>query len=129
MNKYLMLLLVIVFASTIMYSPAQATPPKRYDLGTKTCRALTMENDLAGHKVFRKFCKGCHNRVDGEGGFLYTESKTSTAWNRLFFEKYAVCARDGAWKNLTQDDLLKLNDYLFRTAFGTYDPNNADDCG
>jgi len=79
--------------------------------------------------VFRKVCKGCHNRSGQGGKFLYNESKVANAWNRVFAEKYPKCAKDGSWGKLSLEDQLKLNDYLFRTGSGTYDSKDAQDCG
>ncbi len=129
MKTKFFIITVIPFALVMFFTLSHATPKKRYDQGTKTCRKLTMENDLAGYRVFRKFCKKCHNRLTETANFLYSESKTPDAWNRLFFEKYASCAKQGLWQKMGLDDQLKLNDYLFRTGSGSYDPNNADDCG
>ncbi len=104
-----------------------AGPEKRFDPGTETCREFTFEAMMDGYKSFRTVCKNCHNR-EGDGGFIYTESKNPVAWNRVFFEKYPTCATDGSWESLSNEDKLKLNDYLFRNAANNYDPNDAT-CG
>jgi len=122
-------LLTVTCSLAVFLARAQATPTKRYDETTKTCRTLTMENDLRGYQVFREFCKECHSRKNEQAKFLYSESKMPNAWNRVFFKKYPECAKNGAWDQLTLEDQLKLNDYLFRTGAGSYDPNNANDCG
>jgi hypothetical protein len=44
------------------------------------------------------------------------------AWNRIFYEKYPKCAKDGAWAGLSQDDLVKLNDYLYSNASDADNP-------
>ena len=114
----------------VWMSQVAASPAKRYDEATKTCRTFDQDSFWwgSGAKTFRTTCKSCHTR-EGEGGFLYAESKTSRAWNRVFFEKYPKCAQDGSWDSLTMDELLKLNDYLYRFGAFTYDANDANDCG
>ena len=110
----------------------QASPQKRYDPGTKTCRVLGFDSMWwgTGAKIFRKSCKSCHHRGNDQGAkFLYSESKSPEAWNRVFFEKYPQCAKDGSWSSLTLNDQLQLNDYLYKNGANTYDPNSATDCG
>jgi hypothetical protein len=111
---------------------ANASPKKRYDAASKTCRKFTQDSFWwgSGAKTFRSSCKPCHTRNSIEnGGFLHVESKTSRAWNRIFFEKYPQCAKDGHWDSLSMEELLNLNDFLYRFGAFTYDPNDADDCG
>lgn len=129
MKTYLWKLIGALVTMALTCAAASATPAKRYDDTTKTCRTLTPSNDLQGYKIFRKFCKSCHNLTSEEGKFLYNESKMSKAWNRVFAEKYPKCAKDGSWAKLSLEDQLKLNDYLFRTGSGSYDPHDAKDCG
>jgi len=111
----------------------QASPKKRFDQASQVCRILTFQNSgwvSEGSRIFTESCKTCHSRDNDQGAsFLHSEAKTKTAWNRVFYEKYPQCAKDGYWDKLSQDDLMKLNDYLFRNAANTYDPNDADDCG
>jgi hypothetical protein len=112
---------------------SQATPKKRLDEASQVCRILTFQNSgwvSEGSRIFVESCKSCHTRDNDQGAtFLHSESKTMKAWNRVFLEKYPQCAKDGQWANLSQEDLLKLNDYLFRNAANTYNPNDAADCG
>ena len=111
----------------------QATPKKRFDEETQTCRILDFYNSgwvSEGSKIFAESCKNCHYRDNKKGAkFLYSESKTMKGWNRVFNKKYPQCAKDGYWSGLTPEDLLKVNDYLFRNAANTYDPVDAEDCG
>lgn len=103
-----------------------AGPEKRFDEGTKMCRSITLSNLFDGYKAFRTLCKGCHKRDNDVGAkFLETESKTNKAWNRVFWQKYPACAKNGSWDSLTFDERLKLNDYLFYKAWGHDDPNDA----
>lgn len=129
MKTCVWILIGVVAPLTLSFSVASASPAKRYDATTKTCRTLNQENDLEGYKVFRKACKRCHNLTGEDGKFLYSESKVGNAWNRVFAEKYPKCAKNGAWANLSLEDQLKLNDYLFRAGADSYDPKDAKDCG
>lgn len=131
-----MAILLGMVAALVLFSSvpeSQATPKKRLDEATQVCRILTFQNSgwaSEGSKIFAKSCKSCHTRDNDKGAtFLHSESKTMKAWNRVFLEKYPQCAKDGQWDDLSADQLLKLNDYLFRNAANTYDPNDADDCG
>lgn len=109
---------------------AQGSPTKRQDDRTNTCRILNQPDLWAGYKTFRKSCKNCHYRNNDKGAtFIYAESKTMKAWNRVFTTLSPKCAQNGTWDNLTPNELLQLNDYLFVNAADAYDPNAAADCG
>jgi len=112
---------------------AQASPGKRFDQRTQACRILTFYNSgwaSDGRKIFQASCQSCHVQGNEHGApFLYSESKSMTAWNRVFTERYPKCARTGAWAKLTDDELEKVNDYLYHNAANTYDANTAADCG
>jgi cytochrome c553 len=129
------ILLSAIFTLVILGSAVdgQASPKKRLDEATQVCRILTFQNSgwaSEGSRIFTESCKSCHTRGNDQGAtFLHSESKSMAAWNRVFYERYPQCARDGRWDNLSDEDLRKLNDYLFRNAANTYDPNDADDCG
>lgn len=126
-------LTAILLTLLVLPATGQATPKKRLDEATQTCRILDFYNSgwvSEGSDIFSNSCKNCHYRDnDKEASFLHSESKTMKAWNRVFFEKYPECAKRGEWANLSKEELQKLNDYLFRNAANTYDPNDADDCG
>ena len=112
---------------------AQASPRERYDARTQTCRVLTFYNSgwvSEGSKLFQESCKSCHHRGNDEGAkFLYSETKSMKGWNRVFAERTPKCYKDGAWAKLSENDIEQLNDYLYRNASNTYDPNDAEDCG
>ncbi len=57
------------------------------------------------------------------------ESYGSEGWNRVFAKRRVPCKLDGSWDVLSQDELLLVNDYLYRNANDTYDLNDADSCG
>jgi len=131
--------LTTVLAATLVatmllgLATAEATPRKRLDERTQVCRILDFYNSgwvSEGSKIFEQSCKKCHYRGNDKGAtFLYSESKSMKGWNRVFFERYPQCAKDGEWANLSEDQIQKLNDYLYRNAANTYDPNDAADCG
>lgn len=99
---------------------------KRFDTRTKTCRLLSDQNLIVGYRNFKEVCKSCHSRENDQGAkFLYTESKTRRGWDRVFTKMYPVCAKDGSWDRLASEDLLKVYDYLFVNAAGTYDSRCA----
>ena len=136
MNKKLIILLAC-FISLAILGTTQARPGKRYDEGTKTCRiidqgSLDWESDHwgIGAQKFKAVCKSCHAKDNPAGTpFLYMESYSSTGWNNVFARRSKKCARDGSWDVLTKNELILVNDYLYRNANDTYDPNDADTCG
>ncbi|MDA8163901.1 MAG: hypothetical protein M0017_02550 [Desulfobacteraceae bacterium] len=103
---------------------AQARPSKRFDAATKTCRLLTFKNLEDGYHLFENSCKSCHHRGNAQGAeFLYSESTTMKGWTRVFATRYPECAKDGVWNKLSQDQLLKINDYLYAYAWDASDPH------
>jgi hypothetical protein len=125
MKKCVWVLAAIMVASVFAFSMANAESTKRYDASTKTCRKLDPDDVLRGYKLFKEFCKECHNRKNSQAKFLYNESNTPKAWDRVFFAKYPKCAKDGSWNNLHLDDQLVLNDYLYNTGADTHAPNGC----
>lgn len=121
--------LALVFCAGVVL----ASPSKRLDPLTGTWRPLTFENAgwaSKGAKIFKNFCKSCHDRGnDKKAPFLYTESFPSKGWNRVFADRWPKCAKSGVWDKLSKEDLLELNDFLYKNAAGTYDPYSAEDCG
>jgi hypothetical protein len=131
MKKYTILCLAM-FAALLSAMGAEASPTQRFDPGTKTCRVFGFDSGWwgTGGQIWRETCKACHTRDNDQGAsFLHTESKSPTAWNRVFLERYPQCAKDGQWDSLTMDEILQLNDYLYRYGANTYDANDANDCG
>jgi len=129
----LTLALAVSVSLGIGLNSVQATPGKRFDERTQSCRILNFYNSgwvSEGSKIFKASCQSCHVKGNDQGSpFLHSESKSMKAWNRVFTERYPQCAKSGAWAKLSEDDLQKLNDFLFRNAANTYDPNSAADCG
>ena len=131
MNKS-MVMCVVVLVGLAFAAAAGASPQQRFDSGTKTCRVFGFDSGWwgTGGQIWRSKCKSCHTRDNDKGAsFLYMESKSSKAWDRVFLEKYPQCAKDGEWDSLTMEETLQLNDYLYRFGANTYDPNDANDCG
>lgn len=109
---------------------AQARPAKRLDPLTQSCRVFTQEGIEEGQRLFRTQCKSCHARDNSVGAsFLHSESKISRAWNRVFEQRYPACAKDGSWASLSDEQVRRVNDFLFMYAADSYDPNSGKDCG
>lgn len=137
MKRTALPLLVSLLVVGLMASVLQARPTKRFDEKTQMCR-LIAEGRLdwesepwgKGGKKFQEVCKSCHHRENDKGApFLHAESKMSEGWNRVFARRRVQCSKDGSWDGLSEEDIQFVNDYLFRNAAWTYDPNNADSCG
>ena len=83
-------------------------------------------NVYAGYKIFQNNCKTCHFKGNSEGApFLHSESKTARAWSRVFVTKYPNCYGQGHWASLSQEEILKLHDFLNSEARDSYNPYNA----
>ncbi len=123
-----LVVLVVVGVATQVY----ARPQTRYDETTKTCRVigdgpLEWASSVWGQggQTFKTVCQSCHSRDNEKGApFLWVESKTSKAWNRVFTKKYPQCAKDGSWDSMTMDEQLVVNDYLYRWAKNSQDIND-----
>lgn len=128
MKQVYLALTIFLLAGSIAFQ-VNARPTKRFDETTQTCRIFEdgqPEWDSnpygEGGNLFKQVCKSCHFRDNKNGApFLWAESKSSKGWNRVFAKKYPECAKDGSWGEMTLDQQLKLNDYLFRFA------NNSED--
>ncbi|MBU0480854.1 MAG: cytochrome c [Proteobacteria bacterium] len=133
MLRIFSLFALITMVFSCLPGNTMATPKERYDEVTQTCRFLDFYNSgwvSEGSKIFTQSCKNCHFQGNDKGApFLYSESKTMKGWNRVFATRYPACAASGAWDGISKEDLIKVNDYLFRNAANTYDANDADDCG
>ncbi|MBU0675610.1 MAG: hypothetical protein KJ950_13290 [Proteobacteria bacterium] len=128
---FFILFLMITWA---LAQPADARPKNRLDATTKTCRVLE-SGPLEwasrpwgeGGKAFKEVCQGCHFKGNDRGAtFLWVESKTSAAWNRVFEQKYPKCAKDGSWEVLDPEQKMRVNDYLFR--WGKNSQSLGDNC-
>lgn len=118
-------MLVLLAVNTVLAESVM----QRFDQRTRTCRNFTMDNVWAGYAIFRNVCKSCHSRDNNVGApFLYSESKTRPAWDRVFVEMYPGCAQEGVWAPLSSEDLLNLNDYLTVDAANTSNPNEVGYC-
>lgn len=118
--------LSLVLVATVVL----ARPAKRLDPGTQTCRVFTPVTIEEGRQLFQSTCKSCHARANTIGApFLHSESKISKAWNRIFEKRYPACAQDGSWAALSDEQLMRVNDFLFMNAADSYDPYSGKDCG
>lgn len=137
MRKITVVLVGCLVAIAWAIGSVQARPGKRFDEGTQMCRIidqgrLDWESDHwgTGARKFNEVCKGCHMRGNDKGApFLYMETYGSEGWNRVFSKRRIKCKLDGSWDILSKEELLLVNDYLYRNANDTYDPNDADSCG
>ncbi len=121
---------VIVCVALFSAAVVWASATKRLDPGTQMCRIFNQVTLWEGREIFQNSCKTCHFTGNDQGAsFIHTESKSMKGWNRVFYKKYPQCAKNGEWDNLSQEQLLLLNDYLFRYAQDAYDPYDASDCG
>lgn len=128
MKKMFGILLIVVAVGLSTFAWGSAT--KRLDPGSQTCRVFSQKILWEGFNIFKNSCKSCHFKDNDQNApFLHTESKSMKAWNRVFLKKYPKCAKSGEWDHLSQSQLLRLNDYLFRFAADSYDPYDASDCG
>ncbi|MGV1099646.1 hypothetical protein ACUUL3_09610 [Thiovibrio sp. JS02] len=102
----------------------------RFDPVTQSSRALVFGNLWAGYQAYRENCKSCHFRGNDQGAvFLNEDSRTMRGWNNIFFKRNVRCAKDGSWDSLSEEDLRKVNDYLYSKAYDTWNPNSATSCG
>lgn len=114
----------------------EARPDKRFDERSQMCRLigkgrLAWESEAwgLGGKKFQEVCKSCHARDNDKGAPpLSTQSYTSKGWNSIFASRRVRCAREGSWGSLSEEEVQFINDYLFRNAAWTYDPNSSDSC-
>lgn len=120
---------LFVFLTILMLSlQAYAKPVTRYDDASKTCRVLSdgpLEWESQpwgeGGKIFKATCQSCHKGHNKNAPFLWSESKSQDAWNRVFTSRYPKCAQDGSWKGISDEQLRMVNDYLWRWADNNMD--------
>lgn len=120
--KKLSIAIIPIIISAAFALQANARPELRFDDNTQTCRNLKdgqLEWDSRGYgeggQIFKELCKSCHSRGNATGApFLWSESKTSQAWNRVFTQRYPQCAQNSSWDRVTAEQLRKVNDYLYR---------------
>jgi hypothetical protein len=131
--KQLFIGMICAFALAATALSVSARPQKRFDEKTGTCRVLNSGpldwESLPwgqGGKGFKQVCKSCHSRDNNKGArYLWEESKSSKGWNRIFANMRAECAQDGSWAQLSDDQLLMVNDYLYRWSSTSLSRNDA----
>jgi hypothetical protein len=116
---------ILVFLVILIYSmQAYSKPLTRYDAASQTCRVLSdgpLDWDSRaygeGGKTFKAKCQSCHNSHNNKDArFLWSESKGQNGWNRVFATRYPKCAQDGSWNAIDEEQLRKVNDFLWRWA-------------
>ncbi len=115
--------LCTIFVSVTFAAPER--PDRRYDKINDTCREFKFQYMRDGARIFKDVCKSCHNENYNSGLRPMTafvpRSYSPGQWTRfLNGEKTPQCSKDGAWSSLSEDELLKLNDYLYRGGYGTW---------
>ena len=127
---------VALLVGTTWVTGLEARPSKRFDERTQMCRIigqgrLDWESEAwgVGGEKFQEVCKSCHGRESGKDApFLHAQTYTSKGWNTIFASRRVPCAMDGSWGALSEDEIQFINDYLFRNAAWTFDPNSSDSC-
>ncbi len=79
-------------------------------------------NPRKGKYLFKKNCKTCHTE-GATGGSLTPLSKTMAQWDRYFKKKKH---ESQAWENLSEQELLDINQFLFDHAV---DSDQPETCG
>jgi len=125
--------IVVMVASLTFLSHAHVFAGEtvyRFDPATQTSRAMEFKNTFGGYKLYKSNCKSCHYRGNDKGAqYMNEDSRTMRGWNAVFFRKNARCAKDGSWANLSAEELTCVNDYLYSTAYDTWDPRTNRSCG
>jgi mono/diheme cytochrome c family protein len=125
--------IVVMVAYLILLSHAHVFAGEtvyRFDPATQTSRAMEFKNTFDGHKLYKSNCKSCHYRGNDKGAqYMNEDSRTMRGWNIVFFRKNVRCAQEGAWAKLSAEELTYVNDYLYSTAYDTWDPRTARSCG
>ncbi|MCK4536486.1 MAG: cytochrome c [Desulfuromonadales bacterium] len=87
-------------------------------LFTTSVLAADDGNPRKGKHLYKKNCKTCHS-VGSEDGELTPMSKTMKQWDRIFAKKKHD---QEAWKNLSEQDLKDVNQFLFDFAADSEQP-------
>ena len=103
--KVLIVMLVVVFASTAVFASEGG-------------------NSRKGKYLYKKNCKACHVE-DAEGGALTPLSKTQKQWDR-FFEKDKHKKSPDALNKFSEQDLKDVNQFLYDHAV---DSDQPETCG
>ncbi len=101
-----------------------------YEPGSLSNRPLEYGNIREGYELFRANCKQCHFRGnEANAPFLCPELKTKNAWNRVFARDNRTVEANGCLKDLSAEQLMDLNDYLYTHAKDSRNPNDEMECG
>ncbi len=103
--KVLILMMIIMFASTAVF-------------------AVEGGNSRKGKYLFKKNCKTCHV-AEAEGGELTPLSKTQKQWDRFFTDDKHKKSPD-AWGKFSEKDIQDINQFLYDHAV---DSDQPETCG
>ena len=99
------------------FSSINAEESAYFTPGSASNRAIEYKNLRAGYLLFKNNCKSCHTQEnDKNAPFLCANSKTMDGWNRVFSRKNATAEKHGCLSNLSTEELMNLNDYLYTYA-------------
>jgi len=79
-------------------------------------------NPKKGKFLYKKTCKVCHDE-GGKGGKLTPLSKTMSQWDRVFKKGHDGGA--DAWADLSEQDLLDINQFLYDHAADSDQPQTC----
>lgn len=121
--------LTAVMIGTGVLSSLAASPDRRFDPLNETCRKFQFSNMREGAALFKKVCQSCHNATFDNGlrtmTVFFPRVYSPGQWTRFFTTERPQCSKDGSWDGIPEEDLLKLNDYLYKGAYGTWDTFDA----
>ncbi len=114
-----------VFLISLFAAETFAAPDRRYDKVNDTCREFKFKYMREGARIFKDVCQSCHNEEYDNGlrpmTVFVPRTYSPGQWtNFLTGAKIPKCSKDGSWAGISDDDLLKLNDYLYRGGYGTW---------
>ena len=78
-------------------------------------------NPRKGKHLFKKTCKTCHSS-GAEGGEVTPMTKTQAQWDRVFNKQKH---NEEAWKDLTEQDLKDIQQFLFDHAADSPQPQTC----
>lgn len=116
MRKNIVVFLLII-GSMFVFSSVNAEESTYFNPGSMSNRTIEYKNIRAGYLIFKKNCKSCHSQKNEENApFLCADSKTRAGWNRVFAGKNTTVEKLGCLKNLSKEERMDLNDYLYTYA-------------
>jgi len=121
--------ILLVIGSLFAFSTINAEESTWYSPGSLSNRPMEYKNLRQGYLLFRSNCKTCHTRDnDKDAPFLCSDSKTMKGWNRVFARENAAAEKQGCLKDLSKEELMDLNDYLYTHAIDAKNPHDDLEC-